>query len=425
MLIVKKNHLRLTKGEIKYFRLLCHNSKSLYNRVMYLTKKHYENCGKFLSYVDAYHLVSKEPVYQYLPSQTAQQTMKILERDYRSFFGLLQKKKQGNFNREVKEPHYKRKDGYFICIFPVMQGRCKDALTLIIPKSLRKQFNFTKITIPKPDFTKGKWLKEVRILPKLNAKYFEIEWVYEEKEEIQKLDKGRAISIDPGVDNFATMLDSKSGRTIILDGRKLKSYNRYYNKRKAKLQGILDKQGKKVSQRIWRLGLKRKNILNNALNQYVNFIIKYCLKHKVGKVIIGEGHLAQDGCSLGNINNQNFVNIPFGKFCQKLDWKCKKYGIIFLTQEESYTSKCDHLVGESMIHHDKYLGRRDRKNSFFHSSTGILLNDDVNGALGILIKSKHKVSVKKLVSSGCLTQPRRIRLDDIQQTSSVRLLEAI
>ena len=40
-----------------------------------------------------------------------------------------------------------------------------------------------------------------------------------------------------------------------------------------------------------------------------------------------------------------------------------------------------------------------------------------------LLKSKHKVDLGQLVNSGCLTQPRRIRLDDIQQTSSERLLE--
>jgi IS605 OrfB family transposase len=423
VIIVKKNHLRLTKGEIKYFRLICHNSKSLYNRTLFLTRKHYENCGKFLNYLDAYKLIKDEKVYHNLPSCVAQQTMKIVERDYRSFFGLLKKKQQGIYGNKINIPHYKPKDGYYNLIFPVVRTRDKDNFKLIIPKRLRNKFNFKKITISIPNYIKGKTLKEVRILPKLNATYFEIEWVYEQEPEIQNdLNKERTASIDPGVDNFATMLDSKSGRSFILDGKKLKSYNRYYNKKKAKLQSILNKQKKKSSKRISRLGLKRKNVFNDALNQYVNFIIKYCLKYKVGNIVIGEGHLAQENSSLGKTNNQNFINIPFGKFSQKLESKCQRYGIIFMTQEESYTSKCDHLAKESMQHHDKYIGKRIKR-GLFKSSKNIIFNADVNGALGILIKSKHKVDLGQLVNSGCLTQPRRIRLENIRQTSSERLLE--
>ena len=50
---------------------------------------------------------------------------------------------------------------------------------------------------------------------------------------------------------------------------------------------------------------------------------------------------------------------------------------------------------------------------------------DVNGALGILLKSKHKVDLGQLVSRGCLTQPRRIRLNEIQSNSSIQLVDLL
>jgi transposase len=127
--------------------------------------------------------------------------------------------------------------------------------------------------------------------------------------------------------------------------------------------------------------------------------------------------MAQEGVNHGSVQNQNFVNLPFGKFCLKLKSKCEMYGIHYASIEESYTSKCDHLAGEEMKHHNKYLGRRVKR-GLFVSSTGVVLNADVNGALGILLKSKRDVDVNRLAVSGCLTQPSRIRLEEIQVESA-------
>ena len=53
-------------------------------------------------------------------------------------------------------------------------------------------------------------------------------------------------------------------------------------------------------------------------------------------------------------NNQNFVQISFSSLIQKIQYKA----------EESYTSKIDYLVLESMEHHEKYLGKRIKRGLF-------------------------------------------------------------
>ena len=55
--------------------------------------------------------------------------------------------------------------------------------------------------------------------------------------------------------------------------------------------------------------------------------------------------------------------------------------------EESYTSKCDHLINEEMKHHENYLGKRIKRGLFI-SSIGKQLNADINGAIGIMRKAK-------------------------------------
>ena len=104
--------------------------------------------------------------------------------------------------------------------------------------------------------------------------------------------------------------------------------------------------------------------------------------------------------------------------------KCWFYGIEVITREESYTSKCDHLAGETMKHHEKYLGKA-KPRGLFHSSTGVTINSDMNGALGILLKESKQKSLLTQLRSGGVTPPRRIRLREIQQTSSKKLALSI
>lgn len=83
---------------------------------------------------------------------------------------------------------------------------------------------------------------EIRILPNYNATYFEVEYVYEVITEELDLDTEHALSIDLGLNNFATCIDTY-GASFILDGKSIKSFNHWYNKENARLQRIKDKQG--------------------------------------------------------------------------------------------------------------------------------------------------------------------------------------
>jgi transposase len=100
-------------------------------------------------------------------------------------------------------------------------------------------------------------------------------------------------------------------------------------------------------------------------------------------------------------------------------------GIIFISNEESYTSKCDGLALEELGHHEKYMGHR-KERGIFQSSTGRLINADINGALNILRKVIGDSSfIKEIVNSVVLFNPVKIRFPEINsgQTLSNLLLE--
>ena len=86
MFKVQKNRLKIAKEEYLFLKNLCRKSKDLYNQTLYQTRQHFFNCGEFLNYNKAYDVLKTKECYKLMPSDPAQQTMKIVERDYRSFF---------------------------------------------------------------------------------------------------------------------------------------------------------------------------------------------------------------------------------------------------------------------------------------------------------------------------------------------------
>ncbi|MBR1420855.1 MAG: IS200/IS605 family accessory protein TnpB-related protein [Selenomonadaceae bacterium] len=117
--------------------------------------------------------------------------------------------------------------------------------------------------------------------------------------------------------------------------------------------------------------------------------------------------------NLGRKTNQNFTQISFGKFRSQLKTLCKRYGMQYIEQEESYTSKASFLdLDEIPIFdsekHGKFSGRRISR-GLYRSKNGRLINADINGAANILRKSKQNFDFEELCS-GLLASPLRIRL---------------
>lgn len=106
MYLTQKNHIRSDKRTYKFLKILTKLSKNLYNHTLYTVRQYYELNNIFLQYESAYYEVKTNENYQLLPSQVAQQTMKVVNRTFKSFFGLLKQRKKCNYNRPVKIPRF-------------------------------------------------------------------------------------------------------------------------------------------------------------------------------------------------------------------------------------------------------------------------------------------------------------------------------
>ena len=406
MYLVQKNHLRgLQQREYQLLRQLTRLSKNLYNQTLFILRQNYFANGSFLPYESSYHLLKENETYHQLPSQVAQQTMRVVNRAIQSFFGLLRERKKGNYTRPIRMPHYLPKDGFFMCIFPKDMFKVEgETIRLSLGRYFTKELGTRYLRYKLPPHVRGKLLKEVRLLPRQNGLFFEIEYVYVVDPELPNLNPSKCMAIDLGVNNFTTCV-STDGTTFIIEGKGLKSYNRWWNKQKARLQAIYAKQGIKFGKKLAWFLQKRNHVMNNYMAQAVHQIIQECLNHKIGKLTIGELKDIKQHLKLGKKTNQHFHYIPFGVFKQKLRAKCWYYGITFLEVEEAYTSQTCSSCGLRNKRNRKYRGL------YVCSACGTVLNADVNGAINILKKVASESD--RIGSSGRVSRPVRIRLPGV------------
>ena len=413
-LTVKQQVKHLSKEEYSILRELCHTAKNLANEAIYNVRQYYLTEGEYLKYEKNYALLKDSPNYKMLNSNMAQQILKEVDGSFKSFFGLLKLAKKGKYSfRDCKLPHYLPKDGFTTLVigFVRLNGN-----KLILPYSNTFKKTHKPVEIKIPPILADKHIKEIRIIPKSGAMFFEIQYIYEAECIQRNLNKNNALALDLGVNNLVTAVSSE-GKSFIIDGRKLKSVNQWFNKENARLQGIKDRQGgkRRTTNRQKILADKRNRQVNDYMSKTARKIIDYCIAHDIGTLVIGYNETFQRNSDMNKRNNQNFVNIPYGKLRSKLEYLCELNGIVFVKQEESYTSKASFWDRDNIPVYNadnpqayKFSGTRIRR-GLYKTADGILLNADVNGALNIMRKSSV-VDLTVLYGSGEVDTPVRIRV---------------
>lgn len=365
---------------------LCHKAKNLYNQANYQYRQFFFNLEEFINYYDLQVILKNHSCYTSLPAQTSQQILELVMKNWKSYWSALKEYKinPSKFLGRPKMPKYKAKDGETICIFTNQNTRIKDGF-IHFPKSCK---------LP-PIKTRIFNYQQIRIIP-MGIGYM-CEIIYNYQEQDLHLNPKHCIGIDLGLNNLTTIVNNIGLKPIVIKGMAVKSINQFYNKTNGFLQSNKDKQKyefqTKQQQRILK---KRNNQIRDIFHKTSAWIIDYCIKNDIGTIAIGYNETWKQKIELGKRNNQNFVQIPFAKLIQQIEYKTKMVGINVIIHEESYTSKCSFLDNESIEKHEIYAGKRLRtisingkklKCNLFRRGNGQRINGDVNGALNILTKA--------------------------------------
>lgn len=302
MQLVEKHIISREDPRYKELMNLCHLSKNLYNVVLYTIRQHWFETEKddtvkhkFLNYYDVWNILKKDNVdYKALEYHSAQLVIKQVEADFSSFFSLLKLKSAGKYQKKVHLPKYLPKDGYNVISFNQFKKReLKDGY-VTLPKSKTLRFKAKNVN-----------LHFINVVPKNDC--IQVNFIYKKQEADPKKDNSRYLAIDLGIDNLATCT-SNVMHSFIVDGKKVKHINQFYNKRFAEVKSELKlKNNKEKSHRTRQLTLKRNNKIDDYFHKASRYVINQAVSNDVRTIIVGHNKNWKQEINIGKVNNQKFI----------------------------------------------------------------------------------------------------------------------
>ena len=384
-------------------------SKNLYNAALYEVRQAFIHEGKYLNYNEMDRRMQSHEAYKALPSKVSQQVLVLLDKNWTAFFEAraAYKEDPSTFTGRPRLPKYKHKtEGRNILVYTVQalsQPAMRDGL--IRPSGL-----------PIIIVTEHTVVDQVRIVPR-NGHYV-VEIVYTREPVQAKVDPSFCVGIDLGVTNLAAIASNREGLAPrLVNGRPIKAWNQWYNKRMKELKKQLPKADReRVTRQMERITNTRNRRIHHYLHTASKRIIDFLVANGIGTVIIGKNPLWKQETSMGKRNNQNFVSIPHARFIDMLTYKAALVGIQVEVREESYTSKASFLDldpipdykpndEEEHIFSGKRIGRRNR---LYRTKDGRTICADVNGAYNILRKSRPDAFSKAKGVAGYVVHPVRL-----------------
>lgn len=408
MLLSHKTTVKINENESNIIGHLCYAASKLWNVCNY-ERIHYKELV-LEKYPDWYYQKSYHKAdiwYKSLPSQTAQEVCKLLDKSWKSFYML--QKTGGVMN--PRPPRFKH-NGIAVTYMQngIQHDEKSDLIRLSIPKQLKEylktnyNINDNYLFLKNMLFKSIDNIKQLRIYPPDNGRC-QVIIVYEIEASKMQTDNNHYLSIDLGLHNLMTCYDSRGDSFIV--GRKYLSICRKYDKEIARVQSQWAKQQSqkgichpKPSGHVLKLHQKKRDCIKDYLHKTTQSIVKYCINNDVRTVIVGDIRNIRKGTDLGKKNNQKLHGLPYEKIYGMLEYKLKLAGIRFIKQEESYTSQCSPYADTV----SKVTAQKsNRKERGLYIENGKVFNADVVGAYNIMRKYFSVAGIEKAMSVSGLT----------------------
>ncbi|MBP3255012.1 MAG: transposase [Clostridia bacterium] len=399
----KLNKINVKQKEI-LSELMWHTTK-VYNMVLYDIKE-----GKELINENKNLNIISTPIYRkyreenwhskYLHSHTLQEVIINTVENYKSYKRLekIYKEDKSKLKGEPHFPHFKnrnkqeivytkygirvRNNMLMLSLSKNMQEKYKSrSLNFLIPRKLKKLIDFESI-------------KMIKIKEEKEA--YEMEIIYEKEEREIKEEWKNILAIDLGLNNIVACTNRENNKSLLVDGKEIKSKNRYINNEIERLQQIqmkMEKNSKKYknTKRINKLYEYRKNYIETYMHKVSKMVVEYARENKCKTIVIGDIKDIKEKMK----NNRNFVQIPIQNLVKKIEYKAKMEGIKVEKISEKYTSGVSAIDEEEIVKENYNIKRRIYR-GLFVTNKGKRINADVNGSLNILrkyIKSKTELEI--------------------------------
>lgn len=391
MLLSHETTIKLDEASSNIIGHMCYAASKLWNVCNY-ERNNYDELG-LDRYPDWYYQKSAHKGdiwFKSLPSQTAQEVCKLLDKSWKSFYKL---QKTGGIETP-RPPRYKQES---IAITYMQNGIVHEPesniVRLSLPKALNEhmlsnyQISSNYLYLKNCIFQITDTIKQIHIYPPAKGEARMI-IVYEVNDVEELPNNGHFLSIDLGLHNLMTCYDN-SGSSFIL-GRKYLSITRNFDKeisrvqsQWANVQASKEVKYPKPSKHLLRLYAKKRHHVKDYLHKITRYVADYCKDNDIHTVVVGDITGIRQDNDLGNKTNQKLHGLPYAQIYTMLEYKLKLYGIKFVMQEESYSSQCSPL---SLEVSSEYAKKHNRISRGLYKDDNMVYNADAVGAYNILRK---------------------------------------
>lgn len=396
---VEKHVLKPNNAHFAELYAFCCCAKNLYNHANYVVRDAFVHSNKWIRYAELDKLLRADkayPDYANMPTaQTAQQLLRMLDKNWVSFFQSIKdwKKHKDKYLGRPRPPKYLAKNG----VYPIIltnQGVKLKGTTLCFPRVFNG-FEVKPRCITRSDFVS---LQQVRIIPHKTRLVIEV--VYNIAITSESVNNNRYIGVDIGVNNLAAVTNNVGLSAFVINGRPLKSINQYYNKCVSHYQPVWKQMNDKYNTaRLNRLTTKRNAKIDDYMHKASRYLVNYCVQHSINTIIIGKNAGWKQDVKMHKPEKQTFVQLPFARFIEMIQYKAEEKGVAVILTEESYTSGTS-FIDDEAPEKGYYNKARRIHRGLFQSNAGLLINADVNGAYQIM---KKVVPIKW--DRGCALHP--------------------
>lgn len=329
-----------------------------------------------------------------LPMQTAQAVLKAAVQDFKDWLSSLRKYKKdpSGYTGKPKMPGYKKNDR---CTFAISN---QDAVLYPtrdkngVCTGMELKLPLTKQRMFLQHLKEDAHLKEVKVKP-YYGRYI-LSLTIETEDVPINPDMPETAAVDFGTDNIAAIVCTDHSSRIYKGGAVL-SHNQWFAKERAKAVSIITKGHEHMhadSNYLRNLSFHHANFILDQMHKVSTDIIRFCLQHRAGTLVLGVNKQWKQRVGIGKANNQLFVSMPITLLRELITYKAVMHGISAIEQEESYTSKADITAMDYIptygIDDEKadFSGSRIHR-GLYRCANGLIINADCNGAANIMRKA--------------------------------------
>ena len=390
MLLSHKTTIQLNTNYSNIVGHMCYAAYKLWNVCDY-ERNNYQTLG-LTEYPDWYYQkkAHKDDLwYKNLPSQTAQEVCKLLDKSWKSFYTLQR-------NKTVENPQPPKFKHDLMPITYMQKAIKHEPGSTIVRLSLPKQLmEYMKTAYGISDeflflenqiFRNTDTIKQIKIYPPEKDGTSSIIVIYELPDISFVPDNGHYLGIDLGLHNLMTCYDN-AGESFIV-GRRYLDICHKYDKEIALIQSQWDKvqaakgvKYPKKSKHLLSLYTDRKNTVNDYLHKVTRWVANYCRDNHISVVVIGDITGIRKDNNKGSVVNQKLHGLPYHQLYIKLQYKLALYGIRLIKQKEGYTSQCSPCTPAVS---KEYASGKSRVKRGLYKADSNIYNADAVGAYNIL-----------------------------------------